>query len=51
MTTIHKIIGPVWRLKGERFETVDIKSARRKLAAVKATVDPEARIVSMPVQR
>ena len=49
--TIHKIVGPVWRQKGERFETIDRKSAERKLKAVKSTIDPEARIVSIPVQR
>jgi len=49
--TIHKIVGPVWRTKGERYESIDKGRAERKLAEVKRTIDPEARIVSIPVQR
>lgn len=49
--TIHKITGPVWRMKGERYETLDRKAAERRLAVVKATVDAEARIISIPGNR
>lgn len=49
--TIHKIVGPVWSKKGERFETVNKASALRKLTVVKSTVDPDARIVSIPAAR
>jgi len=48
---IHKIVGPVWSQKGERFESVNKQSAERKLDTVKKQIDPDARLLSIPVAR
>lgn len=48
---IYKIIGPVWRMKGERYETSDRERAEARLAQIKRDVDPAARIVAIPATR
>ncbi len=39
------------KLKGERIEGVDKRRIEQRLAAVKATEDPDAYIISIPVSR
>lgn len=46
--TIHRIISATLRAKGERFETVDRRRAEARLAEIRKTLDPGARLVSIP---
>lgn len=48
--TVHRIVGPVLRAKGTKFETVNFKRAEERLTELRR-IDPEARIVSIPVAR
>lgn len=49
--TIHRIKSDILKAKGERYESADRKRAEARLAEVKRTLDPAARLVSIPVQR
>jgi hypothetical protein len=44
--TVHRIISPVLRAQGDRFESADRKAAERRLAEIKQR-DPKARLVTI----
>ena len=48
---VYKIKSAELRAKGERIESIDKKSIEARLASVKATLDPDARLLAIPVQR
>lgn len=49
--TIHRIKSDVLKAKGEKFESADRKRAETRLAEIKRTLDPAARLVHIPVIR
>lgn len=49
--TIYKIQSAEFKAKGEKFQTVNRKRAEARLAEVKATLDPTARLLAIPVAR
>lgn len=48
---IHKIKSRELAAKGERIEGIDKGRIQARLAEVKVTLDPDARILSIPVSR
>lgn len=48
---VYKIKSAELRAKGERIEGVDRKRIEARLTTVRATLDPHARLLAIPVQR
>lgn len=46
--TVYRIRSTELRAKGERFETADRVRALAKLAHIRATLDPDARLLAIP---
>lgn len=47
--TVYKIKSAVLRSKGEKFESADKQRAEARLAVVKRTEDPDARLLAIPL--
>lgn len=49
--TVYRIKSAEFRAKGEKYETSDRKRAEARLAEIKATIDPQARLLVIPASR
>lgn len=49
--TVYKIKSRELAAKGERIEGVDRRRIEARLATIQATLDPDARLLCIPVQR
>lgn len=47
--TVYKIKSRILKSKGEKFESIDKPRAEARLALIKRTEDPDARLLAIPV--
>lgn len=46
--TVYRIRSKELRAKGEKFESADKRSAERKLITIQNTLDPHAKLLTIP---
>lgn len=51
MQNIYRIRSSVLRAQQQKFETVNARAAHVRLAEIKATIDPQARLLTIPANK